>query len=111
MSTTTSVENSGLLTAILPAFERATRIDVQMVAVGSGRALVIFESGDADAALTHDPDAEQTIVGRGVTSRYRKIMFNDFVIAGPPGARCRKRGCVSCHAPDRVVEGAVCFSR
>lgn len=85
MSTTTSVENSGLLNAILPVFEQATRIDVQVVAVGSGRALAIFESGDADIALTHDPDAERAIVDRGVTSRYRKVMFNDFVIAGPPG--------------------------
>jgi len=84
MSTTTSVENSGLLAVIMPSFERATGIDVQVVAVGSGRALAIFESGDADVALTHDPDAEQAIVDRGVTARYRKIMFNDFVIAGPP---------------------------
>ena len=84
MSTTTSVENSGLLTAILPAFEDASRIDVQVVAVGSGRALGILEKGDADIALTHDPDAEQLIVAKGVTARYRKLMFNDFVLAGPP---------------------------
>lgn len=83
MSTTTSVENSGLLTAILPAFESTAHLDVQVVAVGSGRALAILEKGDADVALTHDPDAEQAIVSKGVTDRYQKIMFNDFVIAGP----------------------------
>jgi tungstate transport system substrate-binding protein len=84
MSTTTSVENSGLLTEILPAFEKTSGIDVQAVAVGSGRALAILENGDADIALTHDPDAEQAFVAKGLASRYRKVMFNDFVIAGPP---------------------------
>lgn len=84
MSTTTSVENSGLLAEIIPPFEQATGIDAQVVAVGTGRALAIFESGDADVALTHDPDAERVVIDRGVTDRYRKIMFNDFVIAGPP---------------------------
>jgi tungstate transport system substrate-binding protein len=84
MSTTTSVENSGLLIAILPVFENTSHIDVQVVAVGSGRALAILEQGDADVALTHDPDAEQRIVAKGVTARYQKVMFNDFVIAGPP---------------------------
>ena len=83
MSTTTSVENSGLLTAILPSFESSARLDVQVVAVGSGRALAILEKGDAEIALTHDPDAEQLIVSKGITARYQKIMFNDFVIAGP----------------------------
>ena len=84
MSTTTSVENSGLLNDILPAFETSSGVDVQVVAVGSGRALAILESGDSDVALTHDPDAEQAIVAKGITARYRKLMFNDFVIAGPP---------------------------
>jgi tungstate transport system substrate-binding protein len=103
MSTTTSVDNSGLLTEILPVFERATRIDVQIVAVGSGRALAIFESGDADVALTHDPDAERAIVDRGVTARYRKIMFNDFVIAGPPEDPARVRGSTDALAAMRQI--------
>jgi tungstate transport system substrate-binding protein len=103
MSTTTSVENSGLLAEILPTFEQATGIDVQVVAVGSGRALAIFENGDADVALTHDPDAEQAIVGRGVTARYRKIMFNDFVIAGPPEDPARVKGSTDALAAMRNI--------
>lgn len=103
MSTTTSVENSGLLTEILPAFEQATGIDVQVVAVGSGRALAIFQNGDADVALTHDPDAEQAIVGRGVTAHYRKIMFNDFVIAGPIEDPARVRGSTDALAAMRNI--------
>jgi tungstate transport system substrate-binding protein len=45
MATTTSVENSGLLTAILPAFSAQTHITVDVLAVGSGQALNLIQRG------------------------------------------------------------------
>ena len=107
MSTTTSVENSGLLAEILSSFEKATGIDVQVGAVGSGRALANFENGDADVALTHDPDAEQAIVSRGVTARYRKIMFNDFVIAGPPDDPAQVAGSTDALSAVRAIASSM----
>jgi tungstate transport system substrate-binding protein len=83
VSATTSMDNSGLLAAIIPAFEAESGIDVSIVVGGSGRALAVLERGDADLSWTHDPAAEQTIVDSGVAARYRKVMYNDFVIAGP----------------------------
>lgn len=83
MATTTSVDNSGLLAALLPEFEKDAGIRVLAVAVGSGRALDILDRRDADVALTHDADAERLYLERGVFGDYRKLMFNDFVIAGP----------------------------
>lgn len=84
MATTTSVENSGLLAAILPAFSAQTHITVDVLAVGSGQALNLMERGDAAVALTHDPAREaEALAGHAITG-YRKIMFNDFLIAGPP---------------------------
>ncbi len=83
MATTTSVESSGLLAVLLPAFEKDAGISVQAVAVGSGRALDILDRRDADVALTHDADAERRYLDRGVFGDYRKLMFNDFLIAGP----------------------------
>jgi tungstate transport system substrate-binding protein len=83
MATTTSVEASGLLTALLDPYRDATGIEVRAVAVGSGRALEILERGDADVALTHDPDAERRLLERDVLADYRKLMYNDFLIAGP----------------------------
>lgn len=83
LATTTSVDNSGLLASILPAFKAATGTEVQAIAVGSGRALDILTRGDADVALTHDPDAERGILDAGVAVEYRKLMYNDFLIAGP----------------------------
>ena len=89
MATTTSVENSGLLGKILPAFSQDTHVSVEVVAVGSGRALNLLKRGEVALGLTHDPAAEAAALAEGVIAGYRKIMFNDFVIVGPaadPGA-------------------------
>ena len=84
IATTTSVDNSGLLAAILPAFERRARIKVEVLAVGSGQAFGLLERGDVVAGLTHDPGAEAAALAAGLITSYRKIMFNDFIIVGPP---------------------------
>ena len=84
LATTTSVDNSGLLSTILPAFERETGIEVKVLAVGSGRALQLLRRGDAEVAITHDPVAEAAFLKDIPGARYRKIMFNDFLIVGPP---------------------------
>jgi tungstate transport system substrate-binding protein len=83
LATTTSVDNAGLLQAILPSFRQATGIDVRVLAVGSGRALQLLRRGDADVALTHDPIAEAALLKEIPSAAYRKIMFNDFVLVGP----------------------------
>lgn len=84
MATTTSVENSGLLVAVLPAFEQDHHVRIDVLPVGSGRALSLLRGGDVAAALTHDPQAEASALQAGVITGYRKIMFNSFMIVGPP---------------------------
>jgi tungstate transport system substrate-binding protein len=59
LASTTSVDNSGLLAAILPQFTKATGITVRVLALGTGQALDTARRGDADIVLVHDPDAEQ----------------------------------------------------
>ena len=83
LATTTSVENSGLLAAILPAFEAKYQTKVEVLPVGSGQALGLLKRGDVAAGLTHDPAAEAAALASGIVTGYRKIMFNDFVIVGP----------------------------
>lgn len=94
MVTTTSVENSGLLEAILPAYERDHGVRVQVIAVGSGQAFQIARRGDADLLLTHEPAGERALFNDGLVRYYRKLMFNRFVIAGPASdpARIREAG-------------------
>lgn len=84
LATTTSTEDSGLLDAILPVFEEETGIMVEVVAVGTGQALSLGESGDADVLLVHARAREDAFMDTGHGSRREDVMYNDFVIVGPP---------------------------
>lgn len=85
LATTTSTQDSGLLDVLVPRFERARGIDVKVIAVGTGAALRMAASGDADVVLVHAPEAERTYVDAGDLVDGRLVMHNDFVIVGPPG--------------------------
>ena len=84
MATTTSVQDSGLMSYLLPYFEKRCGCKVDVIAVGSGQALRLAENGDVDLILVHDPAGEQEFVSRGLGINRRTIMVNDFVILGPP---------------------------
>jgi tungstate transport system substrate-binding protein len=84
LATTTSTENSGLLGYLLPTFEKAFNLKVDVVAVGSGQALKLAENGDADVVLSHAPSLEEPFVASGFGVNRRGVMYNDFVIVGPP---------------------------
>ncbi len=83
LATTTSTENSGLLEVLIPPFEAAFGIQVDVVAVGSGAALALGRNGDADVLLVHAPEAEIELVNAGYAVNRRYVMYNDFIIVGP----------------------------
>ena len=83
VASTTSTENSGLFTYLLPAFTDATGIEVHVVAVGTGQALAIGQRGDTDVVFVHDRPAELKFVAAGDGVGRREVMYNDFVIVGP----------------------------
>ena len=83
MASTTSTEQSGLFPHLLPAFKKASGIDVRVVAVGTGQALDIGRRGDADVLFVHDPAAEEKFVAEGFGLKRSPVMYNDFVIVGP----------------------------
>lgn len=83
LATTTSTENSGLLTAILPRFEAETGATVEVVAVGTGQALALGEAGDVDVILVHAPEREQEFLAAGHGTARHSVMYNDFIIVGP----------------------------
>ena len=83
LATTTSTNDSGLLDAILPAFEEQHNASVQVVAVGTGQAIALGEAGDADVILVHSRSREDAFVADGHgTARY-DVMYNDFILIGP----------------------------
>lgn len=92
LASTTSVDNSGLLTHILPLFKAASGIDVHVVALGTGQALDVARRGDADLVLVHDPDAEAKFMAEGHGITRREIAWNDFVIVGPGADPAKLKG-------------------
>ena len=83
MSTTTSTENSGLLSVLLPPFEERFNVKVDVIAVGTGKALELGANGDVDIVFVHARAAEDQFVADGNGVNRRDVMYNDFVILGP----------------------------
>ena len=82
MASTTSTEQSGLFTVLLPAFKKATGVDVKVVAVGTGQAIDMGRRGDADVLFVHDQAAEEKLVADGFAIKRFAVMYNDFVLIG-----------------------------
>ena len=84
LATTTSTENSGLLSLLNPPFEQQNNVKVLVIAVGTGKALGLAENGDVDLVFVHAPEAEKKFVTDGFGIERTPVMHNDFVILGPP---------------------------
>ena len=84
LATTTSTENSGLLADLLPLFEQRFGCAVHVIAVGTGKALALGRNGDVDLVLVHARQAEDAFVAEGWGVNRRDVMYNDFVLVGPP---------------------------
>jgi tungstate transport system substrate-binding protein len=83
LATTTSTQDSGLLPVLNPPFEKLTGITVDVIAVGSGKAIALGQNGDVDVILVHDRKAEDAFVAAGWGVNRRDVMHNDFVVVGP----------------------------
>jgi tungstate transport system substrate-binding protein len=92
LSTTTSTQDSGLLDVLVPLFEKKTGYTVKTLSVGTGQALALAAKGEADVALVHAPALEKKYVAAGKLSNRRLVMYNDFVIIGPPEDPAKIRG-------------------
>jgi tungstate transport system substrate-binding protein len=92
LASTTSVDNSGLLAAVLPGFTRATGITVHVLALGTGQALDTARRGDADLVLVHDPEAERKFIEEGHSTAPRQIAWNDFIVVGPAADPAQVKG-------------------
>ena len=84
LATTTSTENTGLLSVINPPFEQRYNAKIDVIAVGTGKALELGENGDVDVVLVHAPDLERKFIEAGHGLERLPVMHNDFVLLGPP---------------------------
>ena len=83
VASTTSTEQSGLFSHLLPEFKKASGIDVKVVALGTGQALDTGRRGDADVVFVHDQKAEDKFVADGFGVKRYPVMYNDFILIGP----------------------------
>ena len=83
LSTTTSTQDSGLLGYLLPIFTRDTGWQVDVIAVGTGAAMNMGRSGDADVLLVHARADEIQFIADGYGSVRYDVMYNDFLVVGP----------------------------
>ena len=90
LSTTTSVNDAGLLAAILPVFEEAYGYTVEIQSAGTGKAIAAAKNGNADLILVHSKKQEEAFVeegfGRvleGFDAERISFLYNYFVLCGP----------------------------
>ena len=92
VASTTSTEQSGLFAHLLPAFKKASGIEVKVVAQGTGQALDMGRRGDADVLFVHDQVAEEKFVVDGFGLARLPVMYNDFVLIGPKADPAAAKG-------------------
>jgi tungstate transport system substrate-binding protein len=83
IATTTSLDDSGLLDEILPYFEEEHGVGTEVIAVGTGQALILGERGDVDLVLVHAPGLEQEFINQGYGIDRTTVMTNPFILVGP----------------------------
>lgn len=105
VASTTSTEQSGLFSYLLPAFKKTSGIDVKVVALGTGQALDMGRRGDADVLFVHDQAAEEKIVADGFAVKRYPVMYNDFVLIGPAADPARVKGKDIIEALKKVAAG------
>lgn len=110
LATTTSTQDSGLLDVLIPAFEKKYGYKVKVIAVGSGQAIAMGAKGRADVLLTHAPAAEKKeLVDKGLVKDYRQVMYNDFLLVGPPEDPAGVRGEKVLTALKKIAAGHFLF--
>src|ERR1035437_3956770 len=92
VASTSSTEQSGLFSYLLPEFKKASGIDVKVVAVGTGQAIDMGRRGDADVLFVHDKAAEEKVVAEGFAVKRFEVMYNDFVLIGPKADPLKTKG-------------------
>ena len=92
VASTTSTQDSGLFSYLLPIFKEKTGIDVKVLAQGTGRALDTARRGEADVVFVHSKAAEEKFVSEGFGVKRCAVMYNDLVLIGPESDPARVKG-------------------
>ncbi len=92
MATTTSTDNTGLLDALKPLYEKESGNTLKWVAVGTGAALKMGEDCNADVLFVHSPKAEKEFMKKGFGVDRTPVMYNDFIIIADKSLASKFKG-------------------
>jgi len=109
MATTTSTDATGFLDALAPRVREILKIDLRWIATGTGKAMELGKRCDADILLVHAPAAEMDYVQAGYGIDRRRVMFNDFLLVGPPEDPAGVTGLPVLEALRRIAESSSAF--
>ncbi len=84
MASTIGPIDSGIVEVLEDRFEKETNIRVRHVGAGTGATLKIAEKGNIDLVMVHAKSLEEKFVKDGFGTKRFDLMYNDFVIVGPP---------------------------
>jgi tungstate transport system substrate-binding protein len=107
--TTTTTQDSGILTALVDAFERNTQYRVKPIVAGSGDVLKQASRGEGDVVLTHSPEAEKEWMKQGYAASRRLVMYNDFIFIGPPADPAQIKGMPAASALKKIFDAKAPF--
>ena len=107
LASTTSTQDSGLFDVLIPAFQAAVpQYKIKVIAVGSGEALKMGETKDADVLLVHSPAGEKKLIADGFATERKDVMYNDFVIVGPSADPANVKGSADAVAAMLAIQKA-----
>ncbi|MEO7741318.1 MAG: substrate-binding domain-containing protein [Usitatibacter sp.] len=106
LGATHTLQDSGVLGVLLPAFETASGVKVRALVAGTGQVMKYAEKGDVDVVFTHSRADEERLVARGIGKSRADVMYNDFIIVGPAGDPARVRGMRDAAAALKAIRAA-----
>ena len=90
LSTTTSVNDSGLLAKLLPVFEAEYGYTVEVYSAGTGKSINNAKMGNADLILVHSKKQEEAFIEAGFATVVEgfeaervSFLYNYYVLCGP----------------------------
>lgn len=84
LSSTIGPIDAGIVGVLENEFEKESGIRVRHVGSGTGAALNLARKGEIDLVMVHAKSLEEKFVAEGFGTERIDLMYNDFVIVGPP---------------------------
>ena len=83
IQSTTSTRDSGLYKYLLPYYPKYADINIKVIAVGTGQAIMNAKNCDGNILIVHDQKREDTFMRDNFGTHRHKLMYNDYIIIGP----------------------------